>query len=294
MEMYSPNTSIKVLKSFLLPVLVLTLLVVSFLYKENIRSFILDSRESTSKLIDLAKDVSTPGGLVSKIDSLDAFLTEGGVFLYTNNEREKYGLAQFRADQGLMDIAEERLQDMFAKGYFEHVSPTGESASSIADDINYGYIAIGENIALGNFENDQTIVKAWMDSPGHRANILSGKFTSLGVAVGKGTYNGKSTWIGVQIFAKPLSECPSVDRNLKMTIDDKQQRIDNLEGEIAALEAKIRDAERGKNKNREEYNLLVEEYNKLASEINKEISELKALIATYNSQVKAFNSCIEQ
>ena len=288
----SKASLMKILKCLFFFLVIGFLSVASFLYKDKIKNLISDSRESTAKLLELAKEVSTPGGLVSKIDSIDAFLTDGGVFLYTNNEREKYGFAKFKADQGLSDIADTRLKDMFTKGYFEHVSPTGESASGIADDMGYGYIAMGENIALGNFTNDEVIVKAWMDSPGHRANILSGKFTSLGVAVGKGIYNGKSTWIGVQIFSKPLSECPSIDRGLKVAIESKQVYIDSLEEEIIAVEVRLIEAERRKYKDRDEYNALVDDYNKLAGEINRSIEELKSLIAVYNGQVKEFNGCI--
>ncbi len=241
----------------------------------------------------IRKEISTPGGIIAKIESSRAFLTDEGVFVFTNRERTNNSLSIFGKNTTLDQIAKERLDDMFAKGYFEHVSPTGESASSIADDMGYDYIAIGENIALGNFENDETLVAAWMASPGHRANILNPRFTLLGVAVGKGLYNGRSTWIGVQIFARPASACPKVDANLKAEIDSETNFIHDLEERIEIVEAEIERLNKDKNRNREEYNQKVDEYNALAKEINSRISNLKGKIAIYNSQVKTFNLCIE-
>jgi len=241
----------------------------------------------------LKKEISTPGGLIAKIESSRAFLTDGGVFAFTNRERVNASLPVFGKNEILNQIAKERLNDMFAKGYFEHVSPTGESASTVADDLGYEYIAIGENIALGNFENDEVLVAAWMASPGHRANILNSRFTLLGVAVGKGLYNGRSTWIGVQIFARPASACPKVDSVLKMEIDRETNTISDLQERIEIIENDLEGMSKDKNRNREEYNKKVDEYNTLAKEINSRIAALKIKIAEYNAEVKAYNSCIE-
>lgn len=239
------------------------------------------------------KEISTPGTLVAKIESSRAFLTKDGVFTLTNIERALVGRPAFSPDSGLDRIARDRLLDMFEKGYFEHVSPEGESASSEADLIGYEYIAIGENIALGNFENDEVLVKAWMDSPGHKENIVSLKFSHLGIAVGKGVYNGRETWIGVQIFSRPLSFCGEVDSDLKTEIDFLISDIENLSRQIEEKEVELQAMRRDRRQNRDEYNQKVEEYNALAREINTKNSYARDLINEYNSQVRKFNACLD-
>lgn len=251
---------------------------------------ILDIRYiTTSQVREFARDISTPGALVSKIESANANLTEQGVFLETNNERVQAGLSALKNNKKLSDIAELRLQDMFQKQYFEHVSPSGDSASTVASDIQYEYIAIGENIALGNFDNDKVLVDAWMNSSGHRANILSTKYSSLGIAVGKGVYQGKSTWIGVQIFSKPLSECPQVSEDNKIEIQNLKNEINLMKAKLSDIEGQLEKAK--SDKNYEEYNRLVRAYNDLAGQINSYSSRLKILIDNYNANVRAFNAC---
>lgn len=244
---------------------------------------------TTSQVREFARDISTPGALVSKIESANANLTEQGVFIETNNERIQAGLSSLKSDKKLSEIAKLRLQDMFQKQYFEHVSPSGESASTVATDVQYEYIAIGENIALGNFENDKILVDAWMNSPGHRANILSTKYSSLGVAVGKGVYQGKSTWIGVQIFSKPLSECPLVNEENKIDIQNLKNEINLMKAKLSEIEIQLEKAK--SDKNYEEYNRLVRTYNDLGGQINSYSSQLKILIDNYNAGVRAFNAC---
>ncbi len=240
------------------------------------------------------KEVSNPGALVAKIESSKAFLTKDGVFVLTNKERSDRNISQFASDAGLDEIARRRMNDMFAKGYFEHVSPSGESASSVADDIKYEYISIGENIALGNFETDAVLVQAWMDSPGHRANILNSKFTHLGVAVGKGLYQGRETWIGVQIFSKPLSACPAIDESLKAEIDLLISEIEEIKEELEKLQYELDQMQSQRRQNRDEYNAKVEEYNAKVREVNAKNAEVRSKIEIYNRGVKGFNACVGQ
>jgi uncharacterized protein YkwD len=241
----------------------------------------------------IKKEVSNPGALIARIESSRAFLTKEGVFMETNEERTEMGLIAFQGDILLDDIAKERLDDMFERQYFEHISPEGQSASTVAVEVGYEYISIGENIALGNFEDDMVLVQAWMDSPGHRANILNSKFTHLGVAVGRATFQGKDTWMGVQIFGRPLSLCGEVDADLKLRVDRLINEIDTLRVRIEAVEKEIEELSQNRRENREEYNAKVEEYNNLAQEINSRNATAKTLIAEYNADVRRFNSCLE-
>jgi len=122
-----------------------------------------------------------------------------------------------------------QLDDIFEKQYFAHISPEGLGPSDLAEKSGYEYIMIAENLALGNFKDDNTLVNAWMDSPGHRANILNNRYTEIGVAVGKGFFsesneNNKEeiateVWIAVQEFGLPLSSCPKPEESLLNTIE---------------------------------------------------------------------------
>ena len=89
---------------------------------------------------------------------------------------------------------------MLEKQYFDHVSPTGEQASDLAENVGYHYKIIAENIGTGDFLNNQKIVDGWMQSPGHRENILSTEVREIGAAVLKGKMKGSVTYIAVQIF----------------------------------------------------------------------------------------------
>jgi uncharacterized protein YkwD len=91
---------------------------------------------------------------------------------------------------------------MLEKQYFDHVSPTGEKASDIAQKVGYRYKRIGENIASASFLNNQKVINGWMQSPGHRKNLLSGQFEEIGVAIAKGWMEGEETWIAVQVFGR--------------------------------------------------------------------------------------------
>jgi len=239
------------------------------------------------------KSFLSPGGLVAQRESPKAQLTKSGVYILTNAERTKAGLQTLAQDVGLETIAYRRAKDMFAKQYFEHVSPAGDSASVEADTIGYEYIVIGENIALGNFENDSALVAAWMASPGHRANILNTRFTKIGVAVEKGVYNGKSTWIAVQIFARPLSLCQKVNESLKTNAQTKIDLLATLHSNATALQDELHSQSPKTQAEVDAYNTLVADYNALADRINSLNLEVKTDIDAYNVDVRRYNMCIK-
>ena len=218
-------------------------------------------------------------------------LSKTGIYTWTAVERTKAGLPVLLPSFKLDRIGEARLKDMFLKQYFEHVSPSGESASTLADQIGYEYIAIGENIARGGFESDRALVQAWMASPGHRANILSSKFTEIGLAVSTGTFEGQTTWIAVQIFGKPLSACPATNEELKGKIDSDKTHLGELEKRALSIKSELESRDPQTQDGVRAYNQKVEEYNTLVKEINALISEIKGEIQTYNQGVELFNLC---
>lgn len=183
---------------------------------------------------------------------------------------------------------------MFEKEYFEHKSPTGIGASNIASDVGYDFILIGENIALGNFKDDKDLVQAWMNSPGHRANILNSRYTEIGIGAEKGKYNGKEVWLAVQIFGRPLSLCDGPDKSIKQSIDEGENLISVLDIKAKAYYFEINSMKSSGIKNVDEYNKKVREYNNIVNQIKNEENELKILIEKYNDQIRIFNSCVKE
>jgi len=98
-----------------------------------------------------------------------------------NRERIAQGLRPLRLNEQLTEAAEDRVNDMFAKEYFNHVSPDGIDPFTWADVRGYRYTAIGENLAVG-YKTADAVVDGWMHSPGHRENILKSEFYEIGVA----------------------------------------------------------------------------------------------------------------
>ena len=106
----------------------------------------------------------------------------------TNAERQKAGLKPLAIYNPLMDVAQAKSDDMAKNKYFDHNSPTYGSPFDQMKAAGISYKAAGENIAQGQTTPAQ-VVQAWMDSPGHRANILNANFTHIGVGyVANGNY----------------------------------------------------------------------------------------------------------
>ncbi|WP_018931652.1 SafA/ExsA family spore coat assembly protein [Gracilibacillus lacisalsi] len=113
---------------------------------------------------------------------------EHQVIQYTNQERAKYGLSPLRPDWQLSRVARYKSQDMQQNNYFSHQSPTYGSPFNMMNDFNINYRSAAENIAQGQ-ETPYQVVQAWMNSSGHRANILNGEYTHVGVGyVKSGNY----------------------------------------------------------------------------------------------------------
>ena len=112
-----------------------------------------------------------------------------------NQERTKNGLKALTVDSEVQKVARIKAQEMVDKNYFSHTSPTYGSPFDMLKSFKISYQAAGENIA-GNSSN-KAAVTAWMNSQGHRANILNQSFNYTGLGVIKGSKYGK---IYVQLF----------------------------------------------------------------------------------------------
>ncbi|HEX5714901.1 MAG TPA: CAP domain-containing protein [Thermoanaerobaculia bacterium] len=120
-----------------------------------------------------------------------------------NAARKKAGLKTLRLNSVLHKAAQAHAEDMLARGYFAHESPSGTTVRERSRKAGYDWAAVGENIAFGQTSVDE-VMETWMDSPGHRKNILSRNYTEMGVglALGKGP-DGKYQILWVQNFGAP-------------------------------------------------------------------------------------------
>lgn len=117
-----------------------------------------------------------------------------------NEERAKNGLPALKLNWEISRVARLKSQDMINKNYFSHTSPTYGSPFRMMESFGIRFSAAGENIAYGQ-RTPAEVMRAWMNSSGHRANILSRSFTQIGVGAAKKS-NGVIYW--TQMFIKPM------------------------------------------------------------------------------------------
>jgi uncharacterized protein YkwD len=114
------------------------------------------------------------------------------VLCLVNAQRASAGLPRLHADGKLAKAARKHSRDMVHHHYFSHVTPSGRTGGSRISAAHYRWSAWGENIAWGSgsLATPAQIVQGWMNSPGHRANILNGNFRQSGIGVSVGTPTG--------------------------------------------------------------------------------------------------------
>ena len=128
----------------------------------------------------------------------------------TNQNRVANGDAALTVSPLLEAAAQDKANDMVANNYFAHTSPSGLSPWYWFERVGYNFTSAGENLAV-NFSDSQDVTNAWMNSPEHRANILNGTFTQIGIATATGTYEGNSAVYVVELFGTPASAMSVVE-----------------------------------------------------------------------------------
>ena len=221
-------------------------------------------------------------------NNVDVVLVKSEIINETNIQRQNKGLSALLENTKLNQAALAKANDMFQKQYFEHESPQGIGPGELVSKQNYQYVAVGENLILGNFASEKEVVEKSMASPGHRENILSKRYTEIGVAVIRGTYKGETVWIGVQEFGLPLSFCKQPDVNYKIQIDLSKIELDILEVEINEKRNQINNID-PKNPI---YNQMIDDYNQMVLRYNLLAEEIKLRISEYNAEVNVFNNCV--
>jgi uncharacterized YkwD family protein len=135
-----------------------------------------------------------------KTDERQAEMTQAeAVLKLVNAERSKAGLQPLTLSDKLTSIANTKAKDMAVKNYFSHQSPTYGSPFDMLKQFGVSFSYAGENIAAGQ-KTAEEVMNSWMNSSGHKANILNKNYTQIGVGFYRGGQYG-TEW--VQLFIKP-------------------------------------------------------------------------------------------
>lgn len=148
----------------------------------------------TGEIIQANPQIGNPDliypGQILNIPQLDSKITsfESEVIRLVNNIRRQNGLKALTENWELSRVARYKSQDMLDNRYFSHTSPTYGTPFQMIKAFGLSYRAAGENIAMG-YATPQAVVDGWMNSSGHRANILGASYTQIGVGyVPQGNY----------------------------------------------------------------------------------------------------------
>jgi hypothetical protein len=123
----------------------------------------------------------------------------------TNSERQGENLNELSLSPKLIAAAQLKANDMAEKSYFAHTSPEGINPWYWFRKVGYRFSFAGENLAV-NFRDSSAVTRAWMESPGHRANILNQEFSEIGIATAEGRYKGRDSIYVVQLFGSPYDQ----------------------------------------------------------------------------------------
>lgn len=235
---------------------------------------------------------SMPGPLVAKKvvpPYQEIGLNKDEIIVLTNKERVSHGLSPLSENKRLDAIAEAKAVDMINKQYFEHVSPSGVDIGKLAESYGYAFTHVGENLALGDFASSSHVVNGWMNSPGHRANILGKDFTEIGVSALRGMWEGREVWWSVQEFGRPMPDCPTPSDATRKRIEIYESQLGKMRTSLEHLKAEID----GPGIAYDVYAQSVKDYNTIVDLYNKFLLEDKTLITAYNKEIEVYNQCIK-
>lgn len=138
-------------------------------------------------------------------------LTQTALLSATNDSRQNNHALPLAYDNQLQQAAQRKAEDMAQKDYWSHATPDGQQPWNFVTDSGYQYQAAGENLAYG-FTSAETVMTAWMQSPDHRANVLSDNFSQVGFGVAQSAdYLGEGPkTIIVAMYALPTSAGSSI------------------------------------------------------------------------------------
>ncbi|MAZ30329.1 hypothetical protein CL655_03535 [bacterium] len=146
------------------------------------------------------------------VDWLVSAVLPAVVVSETNDERADNAIAPLARNPLLDRAAQLKAEHMAELGYFAHYAPDGTSPWYWFRSSNYSFVHAGENLAV-HFNDSREVVRAWMNSPTHRANIMNGNFTEIGIGIAEGEFEGYDTVFVVQMFGTPaqVAAAPTPD-----------------------------------------------------------------------------------
>lgn len=158
-----------------------------------------------SELIQANPQIKTPsliyvGQKITIPNATPLKAIEDEIVRLVNVQRVQNGLQQLTQNWQASRVARYKSQDMIDKNYFAHISPTYGSPFQMMESFGLRFSAAAENIAYGQ-RSAQEVMSSWMNSAGHRANILNRSFTQIGVGVAK---KANGTMYFTQMFLKPI------------------------------------------------------------------------------------------
>jgi uncharacterized protein YkwD len=158
------------------------------------------STAPTSKAPTSTKKPTQGGGTTGGGNTGNAEATgqAGEVLRLVNSERARAGCGALTNDSRLATAAQKHSADMASNKYFSHTSQNGDEMADRIDAAGYKWRSIGENIAKGQ-STPAAVMQAWMNSSGHRANILNCGFRNIGIGL---AYDGRSP-VWTQDFGTP-------------------------------------------------------------------------------------------
>jgi uncharacterized protein YkwD len=273
---------------------------------------VLYARLNTPSHAPVPGNLPVPGNVITT-SPLQEVLNRESIIDLTNKARGLNGLSPLDENPLLNAIAETRAKDMFEKQYFAHVSPTGNQVADVAQRMGYQYKIIAENLASGRFLTNQKVIDGWMQSPGHRKNLLSTEVKELGAAIAKGTMSGQETWISVQIFglqSPPVLQetCVAPSQGLIDEIQNKKAEIIGLNDSLKRTKQELdsdhnsietdRRSLSGHSREQHDLSIRIKAYNEKINWHNRRAADMKAkelvlqsMINEYSEILQTYNNC---
>jgi hypothetical protein len=146
--------------------------------------------------------------------ALMATITPATIISLTNNERTHSGLNILTINEQLTQAAKAKAQAVLDSQTFDHTI-NGKRFSSWIKATGYQYSLVGENLAI-DFVSSEGVMRAWMASPEHRANLLEDEYSDIGVGIAEGKFNGQNTIVVAQLFGDPLIKTAPIPENISL------------------------------------------------------------------------------
>lgn len=174
-----------------------------------------------------------PASTVLAEENLMASISGAELTALVNRERLNNNRPALEPNDLLQKAAELKANDMAKRGYFSHDTPDGKLPWYWLNQAGYKYEAAGENLTTNIFESSEA-VKAWMNSPRHRENILNKEYTQVGTAVVQGVFEGEETVFAVQFFGTPKEVFPvkKISSKPKTAVVSPKKVVKTLEKKI--------------------------------------------------------------